>query len=52
MRTAKEEEHGRQTRHMDGTYALHQSITDATLSIAKTRKAKEFQTQYISNTST
>jgi hypothetical protein len=52
MRTVKEEEHGRQTQQTDGTYALHQNITDATLPIAKTREAKEFQTQYISNTST
>jgi len=52
MRTAKEEEHGQQTQQMDGTYALHQSITDVTLSIAETREGIEYQTQYTSNKST
>jgi hypothetical protein len=52
MRIVKDGDHGRQIHQMDGTYVPHRSITDAMLSIAKTRKAKEFQILSISNTNT
>ncbi len=52
MRTVNDEEQGQQTHQMDGIYAPPQSTTDAMLSIPKVRKANEYQTLCISNTST
>jgi hypothetical protein len=52
MRIAKDDDHGRLIHQMDGIYVPHRSITDAMLSTAKTREAKEFQILFISNTNT
>ena len=50
MRIVKDDDLGQQIHLTDGIYVPHPSITDAMLSIARTREAKEFQILSISST--